>query len=737
MDKWLNNLVNEVRIYLPQVDENRLATAYEISEKFYNDKRKKVGVGYMLVRPREVVAELMDFKPDEDTIVAAFFFDALDSYDYSDEDINVFFDGDFVRLLDGLKILKGVKLITEQSEDKIDLLRKLLIVMAKDVRVLVIFLASKVVQMKALAVVPDDCKNVFVKNVLDVFVPIASRLGVYKYKLILEDLCFKYLYPEKYGAVGKQMDRLGKKKNEFIENTSRVLKDYFEEKGFEGVRVSGRLKGVYSVYTKLERKGLEKASDLHDLFAVRVILPTKYVDVRGEEDVSHLYEILGMLHSQWKPVPSRFKDFIAVPKPNGYKSLHTAVVGLSDGEQCFPVEVQIRSTSMHEEAESGVASHWLYKDGRVHSEWVERLSDLHSEMKDGDSVLEGMETDIFTDRIYVLTPKGDVKELPKRSTPLDFAYFVHTDVGHRCVMAKVNSKIVPFDHTLSTGDTVEILTKKDQSPKLEWISIVKTSTARAKIRNWFASQDDQRHVRLGRDQLNDQLKRYGKPLLNPDMRILKNYAGQKLNQQDRENLLKEIGKGTQSAGNIIRKIFSHEELMGGAKSVGTKLQKKRRSIKTDGVVSLEKNVVVGGLAGVAVKVAKCCVPTITDKLVGYVSSKGVVTVHKSDCKVLSRLSVDKFVPVKAKSEAKAAAGGDLYRVHIKIEADKRIGLLGDVGSRIAAQGVSIFSYSPNSASNEDRAIIDMHVDVKDLEQFEKVLDGLAKVDGVHNVSKES
>lgn len=632
MDKFIVNLIEEIQSYLPHADAEGVLSAYEISEKIYAEAVKKDPANYFIVRPRNIVKELLHFRPDEDTIIAAFLYDFPDAGDQYGDEVK--------ELLGVLRIIKSIKVVRYQSADKIDLFRKLFMAMAKDIRVIVVFLAVKVVQMRLLDKLPRDCCEFFAKDVMDVFAPIAARLGVHRYKTLLEDLSFKHLYPEEYKKTCRDLEKFGKKRGEYIETVSGIVRKFLEENGFEGVQVDGRLKSLYSVFAKMKRKELLSVDEIFDIFAIRVILP-------ASENVSELYEVLGLLHTNWRPIPSRFKDFVAVPKPNGYQSLHTALVGLSDGEQSYPVEVQIRSSAMHEEAEYGVASHWLYKDvsGRkalsseAYLEWVARLTDLHKEMQAEESVLDSIKTDVFNDRIYVLTPKGDVKDLSKGATPLDFAYLIHTDVGHRCVLAKVNNKVVPFDTQLKSGDTVEIVTKKDGVPKLEWLAIVKTGVAKVRIRSWFSAQDEQRHFKLGRDQLNVQLIRYGKSILDPQLQVLKKFAGQSLSYDERVKILVEIGKGTQTASGVIRNIYNMDQL-----SRGSTVIPAGGSGGGSGK-GLPSGVLVAGLQGITTKVAQCCNPTNSSNIIGYVSSKSVVTIHRTDCKLIERFQKPRFVPV--------------------------------------------------------------------------------------------
>ncbi|MBU4124666.1 MAG: RelA/SpoT family protein, partial [Nanoarchaeota archaeon] len=706
----------------------------------YKSRKENEKLNNFIFRPRDVVDVLIPLKPDEDTIIAAFLYDLVDSGRLYLREIEEEYGEGVVGLLEGLQILKSIRVVRYQSADKVDLLRKLFLVMAKDIRVLVVLLSVRVVQMDLLSKLPKDCAGAFATEVLEIFVPIASRLGVYRFKTILEDRTFGCLNPEGYKKVADQVDSIGKKKMEYIAKVSKILEDFYREHGFVNVRVSGRTKGFYSIHNKMLSKGLNSIDGVYDVFAFRVIVPTEYL-LSMEEDVSKLYEALGLLHSRWKPIASRFKDFVAVPKPNGYRSLHTTVLGLSDGDIVFPVEVQIRSEDMHDEAEYGIASHWLYKDTRgkglamlkSHAEWLKNLAILHSDMSGDEKVLESMKLDLFGDRIYVLTPKGEVKELPAGSTPLDFAYFVHTEIGHRCVLAKVNGKPTPLSAELNNGDTVEIVMKKDAVPKLEWVGIVKTSQAKIKIKNWFASQDKGKHAKIGREQLNTQLIRFGKPLLTPSLSILKNYGGKRLTLQERERVLEEIGKGSQTASNIIKKIYKLEDLLVGEKE---KLLKKKD--KKAAVVSsrIEDNILLGGIAGTKVRLAKCCVPSYGDEIIGYVSAlNDSATIHKKSCMLLERLNSDRKIPAEFKTDFVDRKRG-AYRISVRIDADERVGLLGDIGSTIAANGVNIFSHVSVGSDKKDGATkITLVVDVENLEQLEKVLDSLERVNGIRTVTK--
>jgi len=750
MDAWFKGLLTEVKRYFPQLDDGSVLNAYKLSEELYEARVKNEPDNQFIVRPRDIVDQLIVFKPDEDTILAALLFDTVDAGKFSLDGVSEQFGEDARVLMDGLQVLKTIKITRYQSVDKLDLLRKLFFVMARDIRVLVVFLSAKIVQMRLLEKLPLDCAEGFSKDVIEVFVPIASRLGIYRYKTILEDAAFKILYPNEYKYIDDYLAGLGESKMEYIDDVCKTLEEFYESHGFKGVKISGRLKGHYSIFNKMKSKNLSGLDGIYDIFAVRVVFPT--------DDVSVLYAALGMLHSRWRPLPSRFKDYIAVPKTNGYQSLHTTVVGLSGSkniDSVHPVEVQIRSLAMHEEAEYGVASHWMYKDTSAraltvlknHAEWLSNIAMLHTDMKGDEGALEAMKLDLFGDRIYVLTPNGDVKDLPKGATPLDFAYVVHTDIGHRCVLAKVNGKVVPFGAVLNNGDTVEIVTQKGSRPKLEWLSVAKTNQAKVKIKSYFAAQDGDKHLKAGKEYINTYLKRYGKPVLTPSLSILKDYNGQNLTIEEREKLVEEVGKGVQSASSVVKKIFGHDELLDSGKLKVLETRDKKTEAMPEGI-SIGR-IIVGGLEGVEVAVAKCCAPTYGDEIVAYVSTiKGNARIHRKNCSLIKKLNPERIVKARFKGEDYRISDipGGLtgfgamkpakYRIKIKIEANSRIGLLGDLGSTIAANGVNIYSYSALPVDEENHiSHIIMDLDVSGVDQFEKVLDSVEKVGGVIKVVK--
>ena len=615
--------------------------------------------------------------------------------------------------------------------------------MAKDLRVVIIGLAWRVYEMEALDAVDDEKQRaVFANETLNVYVPLAARLGIYRMRAQLEDLSFKYVHVQEHLDLKEQIDIFGKTWGHCIALVQEELEKFLKARGIEA-SVSGRLKGLYSIHKKLKKKNLNSVDDLFDIFAMRIILPSSYEE-NGTEGFENLYSVLGMIHSAWKPISKRFKDYIAVPKPNGYRSLHTVVLGIAPKDRQQPVEIQIRSNDMHREAEYGIASHWLYKniENKVYLksqiDWLRALENFHHDFLSDDSVMKAVEVDVFKDRIFVLTPRGEVKDLIVGATPIDFAYSIHTDVGNRCIMAKIDGHVVPLDYELENGDVVEIMTRKDATPKLQWLSIAKTGFARSKIRSWFTAFDRENNVREGRILLNKHLKRVGKPILDQNYTILKNFGGQKLNLSQREGVLEEVGKGGKLANDVIRNIFPYQDLLDARRKLGILPKTKKKSrvekfvLRGDGAV--EDRVLVGGESGLPLKIAACCKPKIGNKIIGYVTRGNSITIHRASCSLLDTLDSDRVVYASWKG-MHMDIGLDKYRVGMKLSVTSRLGLIRDITSVISDFDGSIIDLK---ITKEAKGLHDDYfvLDFSNLDKLDLLMDKLESIDGVVRVLQE-
>lgn len=627
MDKELKSLIKRIKEYNGGLNEKRLEQAYDFAKKKYEGHERRSG-GSVLSHATETAKILTTQKVDEDTIIAALLHELPSYTGIKAADVAKEFGKDIGNLISAYE---KMSVIREAKQNELETLRKLSLVMAKDLRVVLIKLADRLHNLQTLESLPTDDRKLIAQETMDIYVPISARLGVYRIRSILEDLCFKYLKEYEYKNIQEELKVLGKKKKNVIEEITRVVQEYLNENGFEA-NVSGRLKNAFSIYKKLKKKGKSSIEEIHDIFAIRIILPAVF-DENGDENFSKLYELIGHIHNKWKPIPGRFKDYIGFPKPNGYKSLHTTVVGIAPHSFKEPVEIQIRSENIHEDAEFGVASHWLYKetkgkDAIVQSqiEWIKNLAKISQE----NEMINEIKVDIFQDRIFILTPQGDVKDLPAGSTPIDFAFAVHTDVGNKCVMAKVNGKITPLDNELHNGDVVEIITKSNSKPKLEWLSFVKTTGAKNKIKTFYNSFDQDINFKVGKELINKKLAEIGKQQLDPKLTILKNYTGQEINYKKREELVRLVGSGTLLPSQMVWKIYSYNEVVGKKKRVT-----KGARVKDEFKGNIESKIIVGNEKGLPIRLAQCCKPKLNNAIKAYVTRGNALSIHKQDCKIFN------------------------------------------------------------------------------------------------------
>ncbi len=671
---------------------------------------------------------LMPMNPDEDTAIALLVKDLFSRKILTEKQIEEFFGKAVMDLVRAVTKIEALSYGENDRTSKLEVLRKMFLTMAKDIRVVLMSLVCRLNKLQHFHEVSDDV--LFAKETLDLYVPIADRLGIYSLKTELEDLSFKYTDSKEYKDIAGKLKALKKSCEISIAWITRRLTDFFANRGIV-VDISGRIKGVHSIYKKLKKKGLSSPDDLYDVFAIRIVLPEKK-DVLGNPQVDHLYSALGLIHSEWRPVTRRFKDYIAVPKSNGYKSLHTVVLGLAPKDMDQPVEIQIRDENMHMDSEFGIAAHWFYKENGVasnslalkaHCDWIRGISDIREGLND---------LDVFKDKIFVLTPRGEVRDLPAGSTPLDFAYSVHTDIGNRCVMAKADGKIVPLDYELKNGEVVEIITRADGVPKLQWLSIVKSGFAKNRIKAYFSSLNSDNNIKLGRDLLNNHLERIGKPLLDQNYTILKKYLGKNLTLAERESFIEEIGRGGKFAHDVVKKIYPYEEAVVHSVIMPAKPSKRRKNGDLAGSVVIEKQVLIGGEEGLPIKFASCCVPKFGDNIIGYVTRGNCVTVHRMDCKTIGSLNYDRFVAARFKN---VSDDSPKYLVGIKLMVMPRLGIMNEITAFIAKQKVIIKDIQLKELKDcglyEDYFLLEMD----DLNKFDVIMDELESIDGIMKVSR--
>ncbi|MFT7183898.1 MAG: guanosine-3',5'-bis(diphosphate) 3'-pyrophosphohydrolase [Oceanicoccus sp.] len=698
-------LRERILISRPDIDIMAVDQAYHFANEAHEGQTRYSGEPY-IVHPVGATALLLGLHPDLESIQACLMHDVTEDTEATYEDIEQKFSSEVADLVQGMEKLAVVKL--KEKSQQTDQWKNMFLAMANDVRIVFIKLADRLHNMKTLQHVPKHKQERIARETLIVHAAIASRLGMYQFKSELEDLCFKYLEPEAYQKLTLQLAESREKSQQYMEFATSQLEQLLVREGVAVDRVQGRMKHLWSIYQKMKRKDTESLEDIQDLFAIRVVLPDM---VRNEtEQVSHLYTALGILHGETVPLQDRFKDYVAVPKPNGYRSLHTTVMGLGGDLYEDPTEVQIRSLRMHQESELGIASHSNYKLDKklvrpvnlerhkaLHSamdkvsaivkgnpeiegllkSWVERYQHMFPEdrkkvekilLKHGlssaelDDIRKGrsqehlklkpnleaqlawlrglaekgddsMELDLFPDKIFVLTPNKDVMELPRGATPVDFAYGVHTAVGNKMVHAKVNGRIVPLDYKLKNGQLVEVGTRSNAKPNRYWISIAKTSSARAKIKNWFNKQDRDGNIVIGRDLLNKEMEKIGEKALDERLTILKDYGKTKRGFSDREQILESIGLGSTTVGQVMKTLF------GSAISEVPRKKSVQQGDRTDPT----KLVLVTGEENLPVALSACCKPRPGNPIIGYVTRGSNIRIHKQSCSELSGLKGERFV----------------------------------------------------------------------------------------------
>lgn len=709
MDTPLKEILETVKVYSPTANFERIELAYEFSKKAHANQKRFSGEDYF-VHPIAATFNLLTLQPDEDTIIACLLHDVIEDTETDIVDIEKKFGTTVASLCLDMEKLGTVRY--QGQERQIENLRKMFVAMARDIRVIFIKLADRLHNMETLEHVRPDKQKRIAHETLEVYAPIAARLGLFEFKARLEDLAFKTLHPAEFAKIEKAVAGSATGRKDFIENAKKTLKKILEKEKIE-VEIAGRTKHFYSISRKLKLKGYSSVDELYDLFALRVIVKT----------TADCYAVLGVLHNHFTPLSNRFKDFIAVAKPNGYQSLHTTIIGLNRDS---PTEIQIRTREMHEQAERGAAAHFVYSEKKksVKAEesklkWIRGLVELHESMKDNSEFISSLSSDIFEDRIFILTPRGDVFDLPAGATPIDFAYSVHTEIGHRCVGAKIGGKIAKLDAELKNGDIVEILTKKDAKPNRFWLSFTKTSSAKSKIRTYFSSLGRGENVAIGKDLINKKLARLGKSKLDADFSFLKNYKKQNLGKKGREALLERIGNGSVSSSAVVKDLLEFEEF-------AIKKTRKKPIASLRGVRKKDE-VLIEGVAGIATKLAKCCEPKTGDEIVAVMSRAGAM-IHKKDCRQIQRVADERKLAAVFASDVKSQL------IKIEVAAKNRVGMLHDIAGVIAEMKINIADLSLKK-SDKHEILHELVIEVESLDELEKLLGRLEKIEGITRAAR--
>ena len=708
----LRTLLEEIPKYQPNADLDLLARAYRFSAASHQGQQRASGEPY-LSHPLEVAHLLVDFKMDVTTVTAGLLHDVLEDTGTTKEDLEREFGREIADLVDGVTKI-GKLAFSSREERQAENFRKMLVAMARDLRVLMIKLADRLHNMRTLHYLPEDKARKIAQETLDIYAPLAHRLGMAKVKAELEDLALRTLHPADYVELQKRVAKRRLEREAEINQVIAIIERKLAEVGIKA-QIRGRPKHFYSIWKKMHDQGRE-FDEIYDLTAVRVITDT----------VRDCYGALGVIHSLWKPVPGRFKDFIAMPKVNMYQSLHTTVIG-PKGD---PVEIQIRTWEMHRIAEEGIAAHWLYKEKKSGKDrlddsllWLRQLLETQQELKDPREFLDTVRVDLFPDEVYVFTPKGDVKALPEGATPIDFAYAVHTKVGEHCVGAKVNGKLVPLRTPLKQGDIVEIITSPNAHPSRDWLQIVKSSRARQKINQWLKVQERARSIELGRELFEREARKYR---LNPAALLGGDEARKvatDLGYPGVDDLLAAIGYGKSSAQQILAKLAPTAVLEAPDKPRAAPAASKPRP---------EQGVRIRGVEDLLVRFARCCNPLPGDQIVGFITRGRGLTVHTRDCLTVAKNVLDRERLINVEWDVEEPAKRPV-RIAVYIGRD-RPGLLSEITGAISSRNGNI-TKAEVTVTDDRRGINHFVVEVADLEQLQGIMAAIREVPDVVNVER--
>jgi len=722
----LNDILERVNTYRPEADLDLIKKAYVYSAKVHQGQVRKSGEPY-LIHPLEVAGLLAELKLDEASIVAGLLHDTIEDTLAKPEEIHELFGPEVLALVEGVTKLGTFSHgPTTQEEKQAENFRKMLVAMAKDIRVILVKLADRTHNMRTLAHMQPEAQQRIAQETLDIYAPLAHRLGIQWIKIELEDLAFRYLKQAEYADTEQQVAQTQKDRAKFIGDVVQLLQSKLKEAGLDA-EVQGRPKHLYSIWKKMRKNGLNSVSQLHDIVAFRLIL----------KSVPACYEALGLIHSLWKPVPGRFKDYVAIPKPNMYQSLHTTVIGPT-GER---IEIQMRTEEMHRIAEEGIAAHWVYKEGKSSGRdeqkfaWLRQLMEWQQDLKDPREFLETVKVDLFTDEVFVFTPKGDVRSLPQGSCPIDFAYAIHSEVGAHCAGAKLNGKMVPLRTKLKNGDSVEILTNANVRPNKDWLGFVKTSRAQAKIRQFIKMQQRERSLEIGRDLLEREFRRFDltftKMVKAPEFLKLANDYGH----SRADDLVSAVGYGKLSPANVLQRLLPPERLAqkkgDGAEADGVEHQSRLSQLfrkvaqrsRTGGGVR------IGGIDDVLVRYGRCCSPVPGDQIVGFITRGRGVTVHTRACSKGLETDPERRV------EVTWDVHGEFKRaVNLRVRSDDRKGLLAKMSETFADVGVNILTATARS-NGEQGAVSTFEIEIVDVKQLNDVVRAIGQIPGVHSVER--
>ena len=720
--------------YHPSTDLSLIEKAYDLAFNAHQNQKRKSGEPY-IIHPLCVAIILAQLELDKETIIAGLLHDVIEDTEISREEVIAMFGEEVALLVDGVTKLTQLNYEHDKIEVQAENLRKMFLAMAKDIRVILIKLADRLHNMRTMQYQSPEKQIEKSRETMEIYSPIAQRLGISKIKVELDDLSLKYLQPEVYRDLERQLKLSKEARESFVKDTVEEVRKHVESFGIK-CEVSGRVKHFFSIYKKMVNQ--DKTLDqIYDLFAVRIIV----------ENVKDCYAALGVIHEMYKPIPGRFKDYIAMPKPNMYQSLHTTLIAPGNGE---PFEIQIRTYEMHRTAEYGIAAHWKYKEnidgtkGGNNEEaklaWLRQILEWQRDMSDNKEFLSTIKSDLdlFSDSVYCFTPQGDVKNLPAGSTPIDFAYCIHTAVGNKMVGAKVNGKLVNIDYQIKNGDRIDIITSQNsRGPSRDWLNIVKSSQARNKINAWFKAELKDDNISRGKELIHNYCKSKNIVISDIMKRELMDKIMKKYNFQDWESVLAAIGHGGLKEGQIVNKLVEEFERRRKANITDEELLNEMVSEKPKSSNnSLKGGIIVKGIDDVAVRFSKCCSPVPGDEIVGFVTRGRGISIHRTDCVNMLNISeFDKQRLIEAEwQQLEGQESGEKYNADIKIYANNRSGLIVDVSKVITERKIEMKSLNCRT-NKQGTATIDIGFEISGIEQLNELMTKLGTIPGVIDIER--
>ena len=739
-DELYQELIRSVLKYHPSTDISMIEKAYQVASKAHEGQVRKSGEPY-IIHPICVAIILADLELDKESIVAGLLHDVVEDTPMTTEDVAKLFGDEVALLVDGVTKLGQLSYSADKVDEQAENLRKMFLAMAKDIRVILIKLADRLHNMRTLKYMKPEKQKEKARETMDIYAPIAQRLGISKVKIELDDLSLKYLEPEVYYDLVAQIADKKSVREKFVREIVAEVKQHMENANIEA-DVQGRVKHFFSIYKKMVNQ--DKTLDqIYDLFAVRILV----------DSVKDCYAALGVIHEMYKPIPGRFKDYIAMPKPNMYQSLHTTVIG-PKGQ---PFEIQIRTYEMHRTAEYGIAAHWKYKEtggstqqnieGKDSAEakltWLRQILEWQRDETDNREFMSLLKSDLdlFSESVYCFTPGGDVKTLPNGSNPIDFAYSIHSAVGNKMIGARVNGKLVPIDYVIKNGDRIEIITSQNsKGPSRDWLNIVKSTQAKNKINQWFKTEFKEDNIIKGKDMIAQYCKMKGivlAQIMKPEYQesVLRKYGF-----RDWDSVLAAVGHGGLKEGQVVNKMVEESEKAKKKNVTDVKIMESVGDAKEQKIriAKAGKGIVVKGIDDVAVRFSKCCNPVPGDEIVGFVTRGRGVTIHRTDCVNVLHLAEserERLIDAEWQSGAQTSAG-EKYTTEIKIYGNNRTGLLVDISKILTERGIDVTSMNVRT-SKQGTATITMSFDISSVDELNKIIDRLRQVESVLDIERSA